>query len=329
MRRPMQRIVDPLTRMGVQVDGRINPTSPQDIYPPLTIKGRFPLHAIRYEMPVASAQVKSAILLAGLAGVGPTIVVERQPTRDHTERMLRAFGVRIVSQGPEITMEPPELPRLLHSPERLAIPGDISSAAFFLVAASCVPGSLLRLTNVGLNPARVAVVNVLRRMGAAITVEEWADGSEPRGRLTVRAASLSATTIEADEVPGLIDEIPILMVAAACACGTTRFRGVQELRVKETDRIRSMVDGLSRLGARIRVVGQDEVEVEGFGRLTGTAVDSAGDHRTTMSLAVAALTADGETTIRGAECVAKSFPDFFVRLAAAAGSPTVKTVDKA
>jgi 3-phosphoshikimate 1-carboxyvinyltransferase len=208
------------------------------------------------------------------------------------------------------------------------LPGDISSAAFFLVAAACVPGSRVSLRDVGLNPSRTGLLQVLSRMGARITTtltdEQW----EPRGTIAVEASPLRGITLDPPEVPAVIDELPILMVAAACADGITRFSGVGELRVKETDRIQSMVTGLQRLGATVRVIGSDTVEIEG-GRLAGGAdVESAGDHRTAMSLAVAALAARAPVTVRGAECVAKSFPEFFDRLRVLAGSPTVKTVDK-
>ena len=311
-RRPMRRIIEPLSRMGARLEGTRSSSDAKEVFPPLTIQGHRPLGAMRYELPVASAQVKSAVLLAGLSADARTTIVEPQHTRDHTERMLRHFGVRVDGEGTSISIEP----GALTSPGTLELPGDLSSAAFFLVAASIVPGSQVTMRGVALNPTRSGLLTVLRWMGASLDVEEEKEDHEwePRGTLTVSASTLSGTTIESSEVPGLIDELPILMVAAACARGPTIVRGVGELRVKETDRVRSMVDGLGRMGAQIHVVGQDSIEIEGTETLQGAAVEGAGDHRTAMSLAVAALVADGATTIRGAECVAKSFPSFFDQL---------------
>ena len=307
-RRPMRRLAEPLALMGAGVEGAAQAAG--ELHPPLRIRGARPLKAIRYETPVASAQVKSAVLLAGLFADGRTTVVERAPTRDHTERMLRHFGVRVTRTGRAVSVEPGPLT----APGTLVLPGDISSAAFFLVAASCVPGSRVSLRDVGLNPSRTGLLGALSRMGARITTtltdEQW----EPRGTITVEASPLRGITLGPDAVSALIDELPVLMVAAVCATGVSRFSGIGELRVKETDRIQSMVTGLLRLGAAIRVTGSDTVEIDA-GRLAGGAeVDSAGDHRTAMSLAVAALTARAPVTVRGAECVAKSFPEFFDRL---------------
>jgi 3-phosphoshikimate 1-carboxyvinyltransferase len=322
-RRPMRRIAEPLARMGAAVDGASGGGGGER-YPPLEVRGRRPLRAIRYEPPVASAQIKSAVLLAGLAADGPTTVVERSPTRDHTERMLRCFGASIRAEGRSITVEPGPLA----SPGPLALPGDFSSAAFFLVAAACLPGSRVSVGGVSLNPTRTALLDALERMGAAVERAVDADAWEPRGTVTVEARPLRAIALGPAEVPALIDELPILMAAAACARGTTSLRGLGELRVKETDRIRSMAEGLRAMGVEVRESAVDAVEIAG-GRLQGAVVESAGDHRTAMSLAVAGLAAEGRTTIRGAECVRKSFPDFFERLGQLAGSTTVKTVDKA
>jgi len=320
----MQRIVVPLTQMGARCEAAEAGAGSRELYPPITIHGKRPLGAIRYHMDVASAQVKSAILLAGLFADGRTTVVETHPTRDHTERMLRHFGVRVHSDGPVVSIEPGGL----SSPGSLRIPGDISSAAFFLVAACCVPGSQLELRGVGLNPTRMRLITVLQRMGAEIRASRTDAQWEPRGTIQVASRPLRSTVVTADEVPGLIDELPILMVAAACAQGTTRFEGAGELRVKETDRIASMVAGLRRLGARIRLPAEDIVEVDG-GPLVGEDVDSAGDHRTAMSLTVAGLAAGTrQTTVHGTDCVSKSFPEFFDVLRQIGGSPTVKTVDK-
>ncbi len=324
-RRPMQRIVVPLTQMGARCEATTTGPGSRECYPPITIHGKRPLTAIRYQMDVASAQVKSAILLAGLFANGRTTVVEAHPTRDHTERTLRYFGVRVHTDGPTVLLEPGPL----SSPGRLIIPGDVSSAAFFLVAACCVSGSQLTLQGVGLNPTRLGMLKVLARMGAEIRVTVTDDRWEPRGTIQVESRPLRGTVVTSEEAPGLIDELPILMVAAACAQGTTRFEGVGELRVKETDRIASMVAGLQRLGANIRLPTPDTVELEG-GPLIGAELESAGDHRTAMSLAVAGLVAGQRpTTVRGAECVSKSFPEFFDALRQIVGAPTVKTVDKA
>jgi len=321
-RRPMRRVAEPLSRMGAVVEGPSG-VGGGDLYPPLVVRGRRPLRAIRYELPVASAQVKSAVLLAGLAADGPTTVVERIPTRDHTERMLCHFGASVRTEGPSVTVEP----GALTSPGLLVLPGDFSSAAFFLVAAACLPGSRVSVTGVSLNPTRTGLLDILERMGAAVTRTDVKDSWEPRGTVTVEARPLRAVTLGPDDVPGVIDELPILMVAAACARGVTRLQGMAELRVKETDRIQSMAVGLRSLGVQVREPAADAVEIIG-GRLQGAAVESAGDHRTAMSLAVAGLAAQGTTTVLGAECVGKSFPDFFGRLGRLAGSTTVKTVDK-
>ena len=315
-KRPMRRVIEPLAAMGAQVTGS---RAGQDIYPPLTVQGKRPLTAIRYTLPVASAQVKSAILLAGLFAEGRTTVIEPVPTRDHTERLLSACGAWVKRDGSAISIEPGELT----SPARLVIPGDSSSAAFFVVAASCVPGSRIALEAVGLNPSRTAFLDVLKRMGAGITITLAENAWEPRGRIVVEARALQPVRIPASEAAGLIDELPILMVAAACAAGRSRFEGVAELRVKETDRIASMVGGLRRLGVRIDCPAADVVDIDG-GPLAGGEVDSVGDHRTAMSLAVAGLAASGITTIVGAECAAKSFPEFFEYLQQIAPPTTVK-----
>ena len=323
-RRPMRRIVEPLVQMGARLEGTPSSLLPQEVLPPLTVQGRRPLRAIRYEMPVASAQVKSAILLAGLYADGRTTILEPQPTRDHTERMLRHFGLRLACAGPEVSVEP----GTLTSPGALVLPGDVSSAAFFLVAASCIAGSRVALQGVGLNPTRIGLLDILQRMGGCVSAST-ADGSwEPRGTVVVEARPLRGITLKSHEIPGVIDELPIVMAAAACARGTTHLQGVGELRVKETDRIQSMVNGLRQLGSRIHLEAPDVIVIEG-GPLRGGLVDSAGDHRTAMSLAVAGLAAEGATTVQGAECAAKSFPEFFDQLRLLAGSSTVKTVDKA
>ena len=310
-RRPMRRIAEPLTRMGARIESHGSPSpraQDSELYPPLQITGRRPLHALRYVMPVASAQVKSAILLAGLSAEGPVGIVESPPTRDHTERLLRLFGRSVDSQGGEVRLAPSQDP--LRSPSRLAIPGDPSSAAFLLVAAAVLPGSSLTIQDVGLNPTRIHFLSVLQRMGADITMTVEDDQWEPRGSIRVTASPLRGTAVEAHEVPRLIDELPVLMVASCAAQGTTVFHGMSELRVKETDRLHSMTTGLRQLGAQVATSGDAAVTITG-GPLRGGTVESFGDHRTAMSLAIAGLLASGQTRIRGAECVNKSFPTFF------------------
>jgi 3-phosphoshikimate 1-carboxyvinyltransferase len=325
-RRPMRRVVEPLVKMGVRVTAT-SPASaagnlPED-HPPLNIVGARQLKAITHPLPVASAQVKSAILLAGLYADGPTTVIEPAATRDHTERFLSRLGVTLRRQGQTVTLEPPH--EALTAPGRVAIPGDPSSAAFFIVAASVLPGSKLVIDDVGLNPTRTHFLEVLQRMGAAIRVERHDEAWEPRGTITVESRPLHGTDIPPSDVPALIDELPILMVAACAAEGQSRFAGLQELRVKETDRLQSMTTGLKRLGARIEPVGTDAM-LMAKSRLHGSVVDSVHDHRTAMSLAIAGLVAAGETRIRAVECVAKSFGNFFELLASLAGAGRVTTV---
>lgn len=316
--RPMRRIIEPLSRMGSAVGGR---QIGADVCPPLSVRGRRPLRSIAYAMPVASAQVKSAILLAGLFADGPTAVTEPIPTRDHTERMLRAAGVPIRRRGRAVIVTPPR--RRLRVPNRLVIPGDFSSAAFFIVAASLVPGSRLLLRDVSLNPTRTHLLTVLRRMGASIQVLERHEDWEPRGTVAVASRPLRAAVVSASEAARMIDEIPILMVAACAARGRTIIRGVAELAVKESDRLRIMAEGLSSMGVRLSVRGGTEVRIEGS-RLRGASIECAGDHRMAMSFAVAGVAAEGETRLRHAECVRKSFGAFFTHLARVAGSSCVK-----
>ena len=340
-RRPMSRIIEPLSCMGARAQGQ--PASPpgaakavraersagtgegsgatEERYPPLVIEGHRPLNGLAHHLTMASAQVKSAILLAGLFADGPTTIVEPVQTRDHTERLLSAAGVAVHRTERAVTVEPPSRPLMLLP--QLTIPGDFSSAAFFLVAASVLPGSRLVMAEVSLNPTRGHLLEVLTQMGASIHVTAQDQGWEPRGTLTVEAALLHGVTLEPQDAAAMIDELPILMVAACAAEGPTTLTGLQELRVKETDRLRSMTTGLAQMGARIELPGRDQVRIHPS-RLRGAAVDSFGDHRTAMSLAVAGLMAQGQTRIRGAECVAKSFGEFFGVLATVAGSSAVR-----
>lgn len=304
-RRPLERIARPLRDMGARIETT-------DGHAPLRVEGG-PLEPIRYELPVASAQVKSCVLLAGLyAEDGPTVVVERMPTRDHTERMLEAAGARIRRKRGEAAVWPAERLR----PLSLEIPGDFSSAAPFLVAATLLPGSELRLHGIGVNPTRTGLLMVLERMGARVSVfNRRTAGGEPVADLEVQAAELTATEIVPDEVPLLVDELPLFALAAAHAHGRSVVRGAQELRVKESDRIDSVTSALRGLGVRI------EAREDGF-RVTGVparprgrgVVESRGDHRIAMLGAVAGLTSREGVEIEGAESVAVSFPGFFETL---------------
>lgn len=309
-KRPMLRVNLPLRLMGASIAARRAGAGSEE-YPPLKVKGGS-LKGIRYAMPVASAQVKSAILLAGLFAKGRTCVIEPIKTRDHTERLLREFGADITFRGNTACVKGG---KQLIAPGRVTIPGDISSASFFMAAASMVPGSRLLIRDVGLNPWRLGAVRVLKRMGADITLIRKAGGkAEPFGDILVRSSCLKGTTVKKSEIPSLIDELPVLMVAASCASGVTVFEGVQELRVKETDRIKSMTQNLRRMGASVKVrkrCGREAIVIEGVSRLRGARVRSFSDHRTAMSMAVAALLAKGEpVVIDNVSCIRKSFPGF-------------------
>ncbi len=305
-RRPMDRVAVPLRTMGATILGR-----ERGKYAPLSIVGGS-LTGIRYEMPVASAQVKSAILLAGLFAEGQTGVVEPAPSRDHTERMLSAMGAQVTVDGNVVGVEPANHLSALD----IRVPGDISSAAFLMAAAAIVPGSHIVVPGVGLNPGRVGVINVLRRMGAALRLHnERLDNGEPVADIEIEHSTLKGTQISPEEVPGLIDELPILAVIATQAEGATEVRGAAELRVKETDRIATTVSELRLLGANIEAL-PDGFIVAGPARLKGAAVSSHDDHRLAMSLAIAALVADGETTVDDTACIADSFPGFEQALAA-------------
>jgi len=320
--RPMRRVTVPLRRMGARIRGR---RKSGEEYPPVSISpGK--LSGITYRMPVPSAQVKSAILLAGLFARGRTTVIEQTPTRDHTERMLEAFGaaVRRSREGRGASVRncfSVEGGRALSSPGTVTIPGDISSAAFFIVLGSIIPGSRIRIRNIGLNATRSGIITVLRRMGAHIRVCREYPGAEPRGDILVTSAILKGTTVTAREIPLLIDELPVLMVAAACARGTTVFKSAQELRVKETDRINSMLSNLSRMGVDgwVKKSGRaEDVIITGIRELRGAWVSSFGDHRTAMSMAIAGIKARGATVIDDIECINKSFPGFIDTLKKAA-----------
>ena len=311
-KRPMLRVVAPLRMMGAQIKSR---KIKSEEYLPVTIyAGK--LEAISYKMPVASAQVKSAILLAALYAAGKTRVIEPVKTRDHTERMLKLFRADIKTNRNAIVISGGS--RLI-SPKEIYIPGDISSAAFFMVLAAIIPGSRILIKNISLNPTRAGIINVLKRMGADIkVVTSCLCAYEPMGDILVKSSKLKGTVVKAKEIPSLIDELPILMVAACYAKGKTVLEGVGELRVKETDRIKSMRENLTAMGANIfvkRTGGRENIVIEGIKQFNAAKVRSFGDHRTAMSMVVAGLSAHGNTSIDDVSCIDKSFPDFFDVLA--------------
>lgn len=306
-KRPMKRVSDPLGQMGARIE------TSEGGRPPLRIKGGQRLRAIDYRMPMASAQVKSSLLLAGLYAEGDTVVTEPAPTRDHTERMLRGFGYEVKSEGSTIRLRGGGRLKACN----IDVPADISSATFFLVGAAIAPGSELVLEHVGINPTRIGVINILKLMGADLVLENAREvGGEPVADLRVRGSQLKGIRIPEDQVPLAIDEFPALFIAAACAEGETILTGAHELRVKESDRIAAMASGLKRLGIDAQET-PDGIIIQG-GRLQGGEIDSHGDHRIAMSFAVAALRASGPITIRDCRNVATSFPDF-VELAQRAG----------
>lgn len=297
--RPMRRVIDPLTRMGASITATSAGTPPLSVRPARFLKG------IRYVLPVASAQVKSAVLLAGLYAQGETCVEEPRPTRDHTERMLAGFGYPCESGQGEVCIQGGG--RL--SGTDIDVPADLSSAAFFIVAATIAPGSQLRLIDVGVNPTRTGVIDILRRMGASITTEnERLVCGEPVADIVVRHAPLKGIDVPVELVPLAIDEFPVLCVAAACARGTTKLRGAGELRHKESDRIASVVKGLRVLGIDADEFA-DGMDITG-GHFGGGSVDSAGDHRVAMAFCMAGLRADAVIHVRDCGNIATSFPGF-------------------
>lgn len=306
-RRPMGRIVQPLRGMGAQIIGRQNGQ-----YAPLGI-APVRLRGMEYDMPVASAQVKSCLLLAGLYAEGLTIVREPGPARDHTERMLRAMGAPVHVMGRTVSSERPTQPL---QPIDIAVPGDISSAAFLLVAGAIVPGSRLTITGVGVNPTRTGIVDALLEMGAQIEYTNERDqAGEPVADLVVRYSELRGATFGGEQIVTMIDELMVLAVAATQAHGRTVVRNAGELRVKETDRIATTVTELRKMGARIEPT-EDGFVIDGPTPLTGAPVESQGDHRLAMAMTVAGLVARGATTVYGAEVTADSFPWFEVTLQA-------------
>jgi 3-phosphoshikimate 1-carboxyvinyltransferase len=301
-RRPMDRVIDPLRSMGARIDSR-------ESRAPVTVTGTA-LQGRRHALPIPSAQVKSALLLAGLSASGPTTVAEATPTRDHTERLLRAMGTDVSGTADGIVIRPAHQPL---RPIELAVPGDFSSAAFWMAAAALRPGWSVIIGDVGLNPTRTAFLALLRSMGAEVKIEGSSGDIEPRGMLSVTGQRLRAIVLGAADVAAAIDEIPVLLVLATQAEGLTTIDGAGELRVKESDRIATMAEGLRRMGAIVEE-RPDGVNVTGPAALHGATVESHGDHRVAMALAVAALAASGPTTIEDADCVAVSYPNFFTQL---------------
>ncbi len=302
--RPFGRVVKPLREMGATISARED-----DTLLPLTIDGGA-LHGIRYRLPVASAQVKSAVLLAGLFAEGETIVEEPLATRDHTERLLRTMGADLKREGPGIKLQPPD--RL--APLELEVPGDLSTAAFWLVAAAAHPDAQIDLPKVGVNPTRTGLLDILSEMGAQIDIgEERMVGGEPVADIHIKSSQLRGVEVGGELVLRAMDEMPALAVAAAVAEGRTIVRDAEELRVKESDRIAALVSQLNKLGVEIQEQA-DGFIIEGGQALRGASVTGAGDHRLTMSLAVAGLLSDGETKIEDEDSVAISYPGFWEEL---------------
>ena len=300
-KRPMRRVVDPLRLMGAQIAGRVDGQ-----YTPLAIQGT-KLQPIDYTMPVASAQVKSAILLAGLQAEGTTIVREKEVSRDHTERMLKQFGAEIDVVDGVVSLKGGQT---LHG-THVNVPGDISSAAFFLVAGAITPNSKITLQNVGVNETRDGILRVLKQMGANVDVQiEDATAAEPTATITVETSSLQGITIEGDIIPTLIDEIPIIALLATQSNGKTIIKDAEELKVKETNRIDAVVNELKKLGANITAT-EDGMIIEGPTKLHGASLTTYGDHRIGMMGAVAAFITEGHVTLDDADCIAVSYPTFF------------------
>ena len=300
-RRPMMRVIEPLEKMGARISSQDGKG-----LAPLTIEGGA-LRGARYASPIASAQVKSAILLAGLQADGVTEVEEPQKSRDHTEIMAAAFGARITVEGRSVSVAGPQ--RL--SGRDVEVPGDLSSAAFFMVAAAAIPGSEVTIRNVGCNPTRSGILDVLQRMGAGVTLGRPRElGGEPVAEIQVRGVRLKGVAIGAEMVARTIDEYPILCIAAALAEGVTTISGAKELRYKESDRIAVMAKGLRSVGVRVEE-REDGLTIEGRQRLRGSKIETHGDHRVAMSFAVVGLCADGGVELDDARCADISFPGFF------------------
>ena len=308
-KRPMKRIIDPLSQMGAHIEGQSLPGK-HDIYPPLTIHGTTGLTPIRYTLPVASAQVKSAVLLAGLLTIGDTVVVEPEPCRDHTERFLAGFGADFDRQGTDIRVSGRNQ---LKNPstEPIHIPSDVSSAAFFIVLAAILKQSKLRISGVGINPTRDAVVTALKQMGAMVSYENKSGADfEPYADVVVESSAIVNTHLEESLVPFLIDEIPILAVAAMFGQGTFKVTGAKELRVKESDRIKSIVGIVTAFGGQI-IEYDDGFEVQGgFEPPTDVSIAAYGDHRIAMSAIIAAIASGVSLKLDDVSCILTSFPNF-------------------
>jgi 3-phosphoshikimate 1-carboxyvinyltransferase len=303
-KRPMTRVTEPLRSMGAQIDGRKNGE-----FTPLSIRGGH-LNPIHYQMPVASAQVKSALILAGLQAEGESIIIEKAESRDHTERMIHKFGGDVQKNDRTITVKGGQ--KLIASD--ILVPGDISSAAFFLVAGAIVPDSEIVLKNVGLNPTRTGIIEIMNKMGADLEIyQEEASSFEPAGDITVKTSSLRGTVIEGDVIPRLIDEIPIIALLATQAEGTTIIKDASELKVKETNRIDTVVQELTKLGASIEAT-DDGMIIHGGSTLTGGIVSSHGDHRIGMMLAIASLLCKDKVELENPEAISVSYPNFFNHL---------------
>ena len=303
-KRPMNRVAIPLERMGARIKGRGD-----RVMAPLVITGREKLTPIQYESPVASAQIKSAIMLAALKADGKTTITEPHPSRDHTERMMNYLLVKNIREGDTVSIWGGQIPES----RDIVVPGDISSAAFWIVAAAARKGARLLIDNVGLNPTRIGVLSVMIRMGAKIIERIDESGCEPMGSIEVVGDGLKGTEIGGSEIPTLIDEIPILAVAAALAEGKTVIKDAKELRVKESDRISAVAESLRRMGVPVDEFA-DGMEITGGQKLKGAEINSLGDHRIAMAFAIAGLFAEGETVIKGVECIETSYPGFIREL---------------
>ncbi|MBI1821455.1 MAG: 3-phosphoshikimate 1-carboxyvinyltransferase [Nitrospirae bacterium] len=310
-KRPMARVIEPLARMGAEIRGRQN-----NRFAPIAISGKKNLKGIEYRLPVASAQIKSAILLAGLSAEGATRIEEPFLSRDHTERMLQSFGAKIEFSPRKASILKSELRGI-----EINVPGDFSSAAFFIVAATIIPKSSLIIRNVGINSTRIGLLDALKKMGGKISIEnQTVFGGEPAGDLFVQAPErLKGIEIREEDIPSMIDELPIFFIAAAFAEGETRVTGAKELRVKESDRIGVMSREIKKLGVEVEEL-PDGLRIKGGNKFKGSAFSSEGDHRVAMSMAIAALASEGESTIDPADCVSTSFPGFESLLKKVSGS---------
>lgn len=310
-KRPMHRIAEPLEMMGAKISGKRKPeVTGKEIYPPLKIKGKYPLEAITYRLPVASAQVKSAILLAGLFAQGETTVIEPFPSRDHTERMLNFLGVPLKKRDNQISLTGP----IKLEARDWDIPGDFSAASFFLTLALLLPESKVTIRNVGINPTRRGYLEALKKMGADINLKnERETCGEPVADIVARTSKLDCISVTPEEIPLMIDEIPLFTLLATQVKGVSEISGAEELRHKESDRIETISSQLNLMGAKIKSK-PDGLVVEGPTQLKGCRVQSFGDHRIAMSLVIAGLIAQGETVVEGVDCIRISFPDFWETL---------------